>query len=92
MKTSLKYIVIGLSSIVIAEIVTVVFFILRFATDSINFPATWTVVVPYLVPLFTSYIVYLFSKLVKLSKAKEFSIIILGLWLLWLVFLGKLYT
>jgi len=90
MKSIFKYLALSAFSIVIAEVMTLGFFFLRYLADSLNIPANWYLIVPYLVSLLTACLIFLIAKKFNLSKAKEFAIIIFILWLLWLVFLGKL--
>jgi len=91
MKNVIRYLVLCVFSIIIAEVITLGFFFLRYFTDSLKIPPHWYLATPYFIALITSYIVFLIAKKMNLTRAKELGIFILVIWLLWLVILGKLF-
>jgi len=88
MNDKVKYLFLFFLSVLIAKLLTLVFFILRFWADShgmtLNF-AGILAITDFIVPLLTGFCSYLIAKRMKLKHQLKISIAIFLLWLILLI-------
>ena len=80
MPNSLKYIALVILSIFVTEAVTLAFFLLRYLTDSLGLPAGWYAVTPFFISLFSSYLIFLLAKKLKLQHARALGVALFVVW------------
>ena len=79
-----KYIGLIILSIMTSELLSVLFFSLRFLSDKNAIPVGWVIIVPFLIASISGLIIFFVGKLIKVGKPREIGIVICVLWLLYL--------
>lgn len=92
MVTFVKYAGLVILSIILAEVLTVLFFCLRFLTDTAHLPSFWVYLAPFVTAVVVGYVISKIGKALNLNKAKELGLVLFVLWFLFLYsakFLGR---